>query len=157
MHPAPPDLSPAPPPRPGAFSRLLVAGQFILLGTLAATASRPAILASLLLFAGGALGGWALAAMPRRQLRIIPEVHPRARLVRAGPYRWIRHPMYAAVLLAALGLAATRPLPSRWTLCAALAFLLALKLAREERFLRAAFPDYAAYQAASWRLVPGIW
>jgi protein-S-isoprenylcysteine O-methyltransferase Ste14 len=157
MKPVPSALQPSPVPPPGWLSRLLVSGQFLLLGGLAASAARPSPGAALLLLAGGLLGLWSLAAVPRRQLRIVPEVHPRARLVRTGPYRFIRHPMYAAVLLAALGLATTRPQPLRFALFAALAAILALKLAREERFLHAAFPEYSAYQASSWRLLPWLW
>lgn len=143
--------------RSSNLSRLLVAGQLALLSGLAATAARPGPWAGGLLVAGGALGLWALAAMPLRQMRIVPEVHARGRLVRSGPYRRIRHPMYSAVLLAAAGALATDPAPFRIALLIALVVLLVAKLLREERLLCAAYPDYAAYQASTWRLVPWIW
>ncbi len=154
VNPTPPQADPR---HPGVVSRLLVAGQLGLIAGLVATSERPSAGAMAWLVAGGALGLWALASMPLRQMRIVPEVHPRGRLVRRGPYRWIRHPMYAAVLLAAGGLAATPPAPFRIAMGLALAVLLVGKLIREERLLRAAYPDYAAYQAISRRLVPGVW
>ena len=139
------------------LSRGLVTGQLLLLAALAVTSARPSLWALALVAAGGGLGLWALVAMPLRQLRLVPEVHPAGRLVRNGPYRKIRHPMYSAVLLAAAGMVTSDPKPLRIILGAALALLLAAKLAREEKLLRAAYPDYAAYQAVSWRLVPWIW
>ena len=121
---------------PGGVSRLLVAAQLVLLAGLAATAARPGPWELGIILAGGVLGLWALAAMPLRQMRIVPEVHPRGRLVRAGPYRLIRHPMYSAVLLVAFGLLATNPVPVRLAMGFALAVILAVKLVREERMLR---------------------
>ena len=143
--------------RPSHVSRLLVAGQFVLLAGLAATAAWPGPWERGTLYSGGALGLWALAAMPIRQLRVVPETHPRGRLVRSGPYRMIRHPMYSAVLLVAAGMLATKPAPARLAMGLALVLLLIAKLIREEKLLRAAYPDYAAYQASTWRLVPWIW
>ncbi len=143
--------------RPGLVSRLLVVGQFMLMIGLAATSDSPSAGALAWIAAGGALGLWALFAMPLRQLRIVPEVHPRGRLVRRGPYRWIRHPMYLAVLLVAVGLAATAPVPPRLVMALALAVLLVVKQLREEKLLCAAYPDYAGYQADTWRLVPWVW
>ena len=105
--------SAGPATRPSHVSRLLVAGQFVLLAGLAATAAWPGPWERGTLCAGGALGLWALAAMPIRQLRVVPETHPRGRLVRSGPYRMIRHPMYSAVLLVAAGMLATKPAPAR--------------------------------------------
>jgi protein-S-isoprenylcysteine O-methyltransferase Ste14 len=139
------------------ISRLLVAGQLGLIAGLIATSGWPSAGAQAWLVTGGVLGLWALASMPLHQMRIVPEVHPRGHLVRRGPYRWIRHPMYAAVLLAAGGLVATDPAPFRIAMGLALAVLLVVKLVREERLLRAAYPDYAAYQAATRRLVPWVW
>ena len=143
--------------RPSRLSRLLVAGQLVLLAGLAATAAWPGPWEFGIILAGGILGLWALAAMPVRQLRVVPETHPRGHLVRSGPYRWIRHPMYSAVLLVAAGALATDPAPLRIALLIALAVLLVAKLVREERLLCAAYSDYAAYQASTWRLVPWIW
>ena len=143
--------------RPSHLSRILVAGQLALLAGLAATAARPGPWAGALVVAGGILGLWALAAMPLLQMRVVPEVHPRGRLVRSGPYRLVRHPMYSAVLLVAAGMLATDPAPFRLAMGIALIAVLAAKLVREEKLLRAAYPDYAAYQAATWRLVPWLW
>ena len=62
-----------------------------------------------------------------------------------------------ALMVVAAGMLATKPAPARLAMGLALVLLLIAKLIREEKLLRAAYPDYAAYQASTWRLVPWIW
>lgn len=47
---------------------------------------------------GVVLGTWAVMTMTVKNLAVLPEVKKGSRLVTHGPYRWIRHPMYAAIL-----------------------------------------------------------
>lgn len=79
-------------------------------------------------------------------------------VISTGPYRHVRHPMYAAFLLFVAG--TTLLLGSRWG--AAAGALLGLMVARravlEERTLRDGLPGYAAYTArVRHRLIPGVW
>jgi protein-S-isoprenylcysteine O-methyltransferase Ste14 len=97
----------------------------------------------LLLWARAALGAqWSSAVV----------VRPGQRIVRVGPYRHVRHPMYAGLLLLVAGTALAHT--SRATLVVALGVALgtALKVRAEERALSralgAAWADYA-------RAVPG--
>ena len=144
--------------KPRPFSLVLVAVQFALLAYLAITGPWLARGWPLLLeVAGGLLGVWALAAMRRSKLNITPDVRPGARLVERGPYRWIRHPMYAALLLVGLGLVWHHPSLPRWMALAILGLDLLVKLHYEERLLAAAFPDYRAYQARTKRLIPYLY
>jgi protein-S-isoprenylcysteine O-methyltransferase Ste14 len=77
-------------------------------------------------------------------------------LVRHGPYRLARHPIYTGMLLALFG---TAVLIDAWMAVAAVLIVLAAfarKLRTEEMFLRDAFgDDYAAYVRAVPALVPG--
>jgi protein-S-isoprenylcysteine O-methyltransferase Ste14 len=79
-------------------------------------------------------------------------------LVRTGPYRWIRHPIYTGLLLA---LGATVVAIDTWQ--AAIAFVLfvisfVIKLFIEERVMTATFGEkYTEYSRETSRLVPGIW
>lgn len=79
-------------------------------------------------------------------------------LVRSGPYRWVRHPVYMGALLALLGSAL-----ASGKLSAMLGFLLAIaalvyKLRIEERWMSAQFGDqYRNYQSASWALLPFVY
>lgn len=90
----------------------------------------------------------------RRSLSIIPEVR---RLVTGGPYRLVRHPLYAAEILAAVAFVMVNPgvLP-----VAVLAPFIATQLVRsrfEERLLTEAYPEYVAYARNTRRLIPFVW
>src|SRR5262245_10012236 len=80
------------------------------------------------------------------------------RLVTGGPYRYVRHPAYAAApfLLVGGGLAL-----GSW-LAALVGLLLVLPIlrrtAREDRTLREQLEGYAGYaQRVRYRLLPGVW
>jgi protein-S-isoprenylcysteine O-methyltransferase Ste14 len=108
------------------------------------------------LAASCALGGWTLAHNRLGNFGIFPEPRANARLVTSGPYAWVRHPMYLAVLLFAAGfLLGWRGLPhvAAFTV---LAVVLHAKAGREERLLRQRFPEYAAYAARTARIIPGL-
>lgn len=69
-----------------------------------------------------------------------PDAHT---LVRHGPYRWLRHPQYVGNLLSLAGLLAA--LGARWAWLALLPFVAAARwrIAREERWLAARYPERA--------------
>jgi protein-S-isoprenylcysteine O-methyltransferase Ste14 len=74
----------------------------------------------------------------------------------AGPYRFVRHPMYAGYLLSHLAFLAMNP--TLWNLAVyALAYGLQVpRLFAEERLL-ARDPEYGEYQArVPYRLIPGL-
>jgi len=78
-------------------------------------------------------------------------------IIRSGPYRWARHPIYTGLLLAFVGSAIAR---GEWR--GVLAVLIALaslwrKLRLEERWLEEEFGDeYADYQRSVSALIPFI-
>lgn len=110
-----------------------------------------------LLAAALVLGVWTLGYNRLGNFNIRPELRTGARLVTGGPYRWIRHPMYVSVLSGTAALVVADPRAWRIAALAALALVLVLKAAREERYLRAAFPQYAEYASRSWRFVPFVY
>jgi protein-S-isoprenylcysteine O-methyltransferase Ste14 len=79
-------------------------------------------------------------------------------VIETGPYRVVRHPMYAGGLLAVLA----TPL-ALGSLCALLAAVplcgaIVVRLLDEERFLSANLPGYDAYcRTVRYRLVPMVW
>jgi protein-S-isoprenylcysteine O-methyltransferase Ste14 len=95
--------------------------------------------------------------MSRSKLNVTPTVRPGAQLVERGPYRWIRHPMYTALLLGGLGLVWNAPSPLRWAAWIMLALVLLVKLHYEEGLLATAFTDYPAYQTRTKRLIPYLY
>ena len=76
---------------------------------------------------------------------------------REGPYRWIRHPIYAGWLLLTFAV----PLMSmtRFVFAAASAAYLLIAIPLEERTLRRAMPQgYGRYVSqVKWRLLPGVY
>jgi protein-S-isoprenylcysteine O-methyltransferase Ste14 len=87
------------------------------------------------------------------------EVREEHRLITQGVYRWVRHPMYSALFLYAVGQALVIP---NWVAgpvnLIAFSVLFALRVRAEERMMLEGFGDeYAAYSARTKRLVPGVW
>ena len=79
-------------------------------------------------------------------------------VVDTGVYAYVRHPMYAGLVLYMLG--TPLMLSSLWGLAAIplLVLLLALRTLGEEQVLKADLPGYVEYMAKTpWRIVPGIW
>jgi protein-S-isoprenylcysteine O-methyltransferase Ste14 len=94
---------------------------------------------------------WARAAMGTSfaQVGLPPD------LVVRGPYRHVRHPMYAATGAAALGLAIAGGRERDFVLVAALGVVLIVRAAREELVLRRHFGNrWDAYARESLGLVP---
>jgi protein-S-isoprenylcysteine O-methyltransferase Ste14 len=139
-------------------SSLLVVLQFVALVAVALPAGAPAWhpLGWVPLAASGALGAWTLAHNRPGNFGMFPEPRANARLVTSGPYAWVRHPMYLAVLLFAAGLVVGWRGPTHAAAFALLAVVLHAKAGREERLLRQRFPEYAAYAARTARIVPGL-
>jgi protein-S-isoprenylcysteine O-methyltransferase Ste14 len=150
----------------GRVGTALVAAQFGLLALLAALALAPGAWptadAALLVAAGAALGAWALTANRPGNFNIRPQPRAGAVFVHRGPYRWIRHPMYSALLLAGLGAVrmaggdAGWASPAGWAAWAALLAVLWAKSAVEEHALLRVFDGYAAYRQRSGRFLPGL-
>ena len=109
-----------------------------------------------LLLAGGFVGLAALWANRPGNFNIHPHPHPKGELVRHGPYRWVRHPMYSAVLLFGMACAVADPSAVTVGYLVSLTLVLLGKARIEERLLRTKHSDYAAYAATTKRLLPGL-
>ena len=106
--------------------------------------------------AGVLLGAWAVLEMRRSRLSILPEVRTGAVLVTTGPDRFVRHPMYASLLLILAPLTVNRPTPARWAALGVLGLALLIKMVREERSLQTRFPEYGDYAGRTRRIVPWL-
>jgi protein-S-isoprenylcysteine O-methyltransferase Ste14 len=79
-------------------------------------------------------------------------------VVDSGPYRFIRHPMYAGMALFVIG--TPLMLSSLWGLAATpvLFVLLAMRTLGEEQVLKQDLAGYSDYMTKTpWRIVPGVW
>lgn len=107
---------------------------------------------------GNGLAAWAVSANPFFSAESRLQVDRGQKVVRSGPYRFVRHPAYLASILL---WPATGPLLESWWAIlpgslAALAML--IRTACEDRMLQAELPGYRDYaQQVRYRLFPGLW
>jgi protein-S-isoprenylcysteine O-methyltransferase Ste14 len=102
-----------------------------------------------------ALAVWARRSFAPGQFRVLPTPSGDG-LIRRGPYRLIRHPMYSAATL--LLWATVFGHWSWFTLVVGAVPTLTLipRILDEERKLRARYPDYADYARSTKALVPFV-
>ena len=103
------------------------------------------------------IGVWAILTVRIGNVNVLPDPRQDAVLVQSGPYRWIRHPMYTALLLGTLALVLDSPSVLRWSLWIVLLIDLVIKLHYEERMLCEHFGGYDTYMAGSKRLIPYLY
>ena len=113
------------------------------------------IAVAMLAFAAAGLGAWAVLALGR-QFAVAARVVKGHELVTAGPYAYVRNPIYLALggLLLATGLALSRGAP---LVLGSLVYVVGtqLRARREERLLRSVYgAAYEAYALRVPRLVP---
>jgi protein-S-isoprenylcysteine O-methyltransferase Ste14 len=102
-----------------------------------------------------ALMAWARVTFGRRSFHA--AANPTAGgLVTSGPYRYVRHPIYAAVL----GFAWAGALSHLGALAVLLAGLVTLglgyRMMAEERLVAARYPEYGEYAARTRRVIPRV-
>jgi len=133
--------------------------QFLFLGIIAFTG--PLIPQSpagiLILFMGVFLGLWAILTMQIGNFNIVPDVPHNGKMVARGPYKYIRHPMYSAVLLVALSLVLNHFTLLRMILWLVLLADLIIKMTYEEKLLSKHYREYSQYQQQTRKLIPFIY
>jgi protein-S-isoprenylcysteine O-methyltransferase Ste14 len=104
----------------------------------------------------GALGVWARRHLGRNWSGAITVAEDH-QLVRSGPYRRLRHPIYSAMIGMFVG---STVAIGEWHSLLGLALIViayARKIPLEERSLRGVFgPAYDEYCKSSWALIPGV-
>jgi protein-S-isoprenylcysteine O-methyltransferase Ste14 len=104
---------------------------------------------------GYGLIGWVLLSNPFASSAVRVQSERAHEVVAAGPYAFVRHPMYLAVVWVCVG---SGPALHSWVGGLALLPVLALFVRRtllEDRMLRRELPGYASYAArVRWRVVP---
>jgi protein-S-isoprenylcysteine O-methyltransferase Ste14 len=112
----------------------------------------------LLLCAGGTLLGlYTLWHNPVGNFSVYPEIKAKARLITTGPYRYVRHPMYSALVLMMLGVAFYNGHWINFVGFVLVALAVVNKARLEERLLPAIFAEYSTYAARTKRFVPGVY
>ncbi len=107
---------------------------------------------------GQACFSWAMASNPFFSARVRIQSERGHQVVTRGPYRFVRHPGYAAFMI--FSLAAPLALGSIWALVPAMGTvcLLVIRTALEDRTLRIELAGYETYAGqVRYRLIPGLW
>jgi protein-S-isoprenylcysteine O-methyltransferase Ste14 len=86
----------------------------------------------------------------------VPIPKEGAPLITKGIYRYVRHPIYSGVVLAALGLVIIGASAGHIVGWIALYVVLSIKASGEESMLTERHPDYAAYASSTGRLLPKL-
>ena len=105
-----------------------------------------------LLLAGVTWSVWSLYFLGRN-LSMIAQAR---NVVDRGPYRWVRHPLYAGEIVSSLGLAIAAGSAVAAVLWLTLCALQVYRALREEQVLLRALPGYRVYRARTAALLPGI-
>jgi protein-S-isoprenylcysteine O-methyltransferase Ste14 len=100
---------------------------------------------------------WAIGTMRLSNLNVMPDLKANSILVTSGPYRFIRHPMYAGGLLITLALVLNDLTLLRAGYWLVLAIDLHFKLMYEEKLLLEKYPQYSDYKQKIKRLIPFIY
>jgi protein-S-isoprenylcysteine O-methyltransferase Ste14 len=136
----------------------LVAAAGVLLGPdwhgWAALAS--GVIGVLLIVAGLLLGAWAVLDLGQ-SVSPLPRPKNERPLVVDGAYRHLRHPVYAGLIMSAVGWGLLTTSIVALVASLALIVLLDLKARREEAWLREHYAGYAEYARRVRRFVPGIY
>ncbi len=89
----------------------------------------------------------------RRSFGVAPQVRA---LVRTGPYRFIRHPLYVGEIVTLTGFVVVGPSTQKVVILAVTAGIQVYRAIQEERLMSRHNEDYASYITATKRFVPGV-
>jgi len=113
-------------------------------------------MASVLIAAGVVLASWARVSLGS-SFTPFPKPVEAGVHVASGPYRFVRHPMYAAIVLFLAGWAVLWESFAGALLTVAAFVLLDLKAQREELWLEEKYPGYADYRRRTRKLIPFVY
>jgi protein-S-isoprenylcysteine O-methyltransferase Ste14 len=143
----------------GWFVLQMVLFAVILLAPRIPPVSLPAwarVLGLAILGVGGVLGTWGMVALGRN-LTPFPKPIEGGSLVTTGPYRFVRHPIYAGLIFGTPGWALFRSNLLGVVLAVALFVFFDLKSRHEERWLAESYPGYAEYSRQVRKLIPFVY
>ena len=102
-----------------------------------------------------ALSVWARQSFQSEQFSIHAEPGE-GPLLASGPYRFIRHPMYASALLLAWSSLLGSLSPLNLLVCIIASAVISVRITIEDQFLLVHFPGYAEYARNTKRIIPYV-
>jgi len=104
---------------------------------------------------GLALMVWARRVFPKRSFRFAAKPAVSA-IIQTGPYRFVRHPIYAGALLILWGSIAGHLSIVNVGIGFVVSLVVLGKIVVEERLLRASFPGYEQYARSTKAVIPFV-
>ena len=92
----------------------------------------------------------------RKVIQIAPAPREDGYLVTSGVYRWLRHPIYTAIVILVIGLFLRKPTAIVAAATVLVILFLVVKARFEERLLAERYPDYVAYKTETFGVIPGF-
>lgn len=137
-------------PRISALAGTFILGLLALMPPAQQVPPAVVVLALVMTVVGFALSSWVLYWLGR-SFSIMAEAR---RLVIAGPYAVVRHPLYVTEEIAIIGIIILNLSPQAVLLGLAHWALQLRRMHNEERVLRATFPEYDSYAATTPKVLP---
>ena len=88
-----------------------------------------------------------------RSFGVVPQAR---KLVRSGPYRYVRHPLYVGEFITFTGALLTVVTPFSALVFGFFVAVQTYRALQEEKVLKDAFPDYESYMAQAGRFTPRL-
>lgn len=116
------------------------------------------LIGALLICLGFALRYWSIMVLGK-YFRTTVEIDKGQKVIRKGPYRYIRHPSYSGIILFCIGYGLVSQNWVSLSLCIVLptAALLYRITVEEEALTKEIGTEYIDYQSKTKKLIPGIW
>jgi protein-S-isoprenylcysteine O-methyltransferase Ste14 len=98
---------------------------------------------------------WARLTFGMRSFHVLSTA-TQGGLVTTGPYRFVRHPIYAGVLVILAGVLVGHHDIATLVPVACVALLLVVRIVAEERAVQRTYPEYAGYAKRTKRIIPWV-
>jgi protein-S-isoprenylcysteine O-methyltransferase Ste14 len=110
------------------------------------------LIANVIIIISIVLSIYALGSLGK-SFSIIPQAR---KLIKTGPYRLVRHPLYVGELIGVFGLALACLTFLKIAIFMLLVVLQVYRAFQEEKLLAKVFPEYREYSSKTARFIPGI-
>lgn len=106
---------------------------------------------------GGVLAIWTFSANRPGNFSVYPEPLEHAALITKGPYQYLRHPMYSALILVMIGITFYNGGIINLIGLIMVAVAVQFKAISEERYLGQRFAEYNQYSSSRKRFIPFVY